>query len=553
MSFDSGIDITNSCAVEQSAGSYVSLVAGTFSDGHPIELVGINLSSGLYVSSGSGVFSNGYSIDFIEIAFGSNCVFLPGSAVYANGCSVAHSVLPVFPGDNGIEIILGVTVDFIATPRSGAAPLTVQFRQQCAGTIEEFYWRFGDGKRSYHSDPVHIYTALGFHDVYLRIKLEDNRYFDITKKKYILVLPGGLFVSRTNRLIRQALLPEQGIGYYEMPVVNMPMPEAGVGVLTVYDANNQIRGLVLDAETGKWYDVTTRDGPSGTGLTKVWTGKAGEHFDRILKFREDRGTDERDFERLLESHVFLRPLKETNRNQSGYDANGYPDGMEIDLDFFKDGEPTTPTVTITDVPLNGDLKCDKKVEGNRLQMQVTVNRGAHYIMNRLCKYASSRRAAGPELRIMSEMSWQEELAQAVLWMSYYNGTLINRVTGAALGLTGVSAVSGPEGISGTAQQFSTEQTLPSVSLSNGSVLIWVNGTVALSIGGTAISLTDIGTVGSFTLKYAETITKSGAVKLTPTGTVTVADLRMFAAALSSGVRTYYKNDVEDNSGGIVLP
>jgi PKD repeat protein len=551
VSFDPGINTTIEHRL--STGSYVDPAACCFIPGILVSMPEHRLSTGSYVDPAACCFIPGILVPIPEHRLGGYLQFLPPTLITNGGKKVFMSALPVLVGDDSVEIVFGIRVDFTASPRIGRTPLTVQFTQLCCGVITEYYWLFGDGRRSFYSDPSHIYLPVGTYDVTLRIRAE-GIYFSLKKKKYITVLPGGLVVSRTTRFLRHAILPEQGIGFYEMPAAGiMPMPEAGVGVLSLYDANNQVRGLVLDAETGLWYDVTTRDGPEGSGLSRIETDKNAAQFDRTVKFPQDRGTDETDFERLVESHLFIRPLKESNRSQAGFDANGYPDGMKINLDFYKDGEPTTPTATITNIPLNGDLKTDRKVEGNGIQMGVTINRGSHYILNRLNKYVSSRRAASPEKRIMNEMTWQEELAQAVLWMSYSNGTLKNRVTGKELSLTGITAAAGPEGTAGTAQQFSTEQTLPSVNISSGSILLWMYGTLAVSIAGTAISLSDLGTVGSFTLKYASGITKNGAVKLTPTGTVVVADLRAFNAAISSDALDYYKSDVENNSGGIVLP
>ena len=517
----------------------------------------VSLSSGMYVASGSVCYApktiHIYSLAGYVSVSDIFVVQPPVARVY-----VAPTVLccfssePSVPGDDTVHIGFGQRIDFTAIPRYGFDPLSVQFINKCNGTIREFYWTFGDQRRSFHSDPSHVY-ARGVYDVTLRVRIA-NRTFTLKKRRYIIALPKESSVSRTNRCIRQAILPEQGIGFYEMPVAAMAMPEAGVGAITVYDTNNQIRGLVLDSKTGRWYDVTTRDGPAGTGLVKVWTGINSAEFDRTIKFKEDRGTDEKDFQRLIESHLFLRPTSELNRNVSGYDANGYPDGMEIDLAFFNNGEPTTPSASIVDVPLNGDIKTDKKVEGNRVQMQVTINRGAHIILNRLNIYDSSRRAAAPDKRVMSEMDFQGSLAEAVFWASYFNDSLINRITGTAITLVGTTAVEGPENTGDlTATEFTAPITPGSVNIASGSVLLWIKGTAALTIAGTAIALTDLGTANGFTLKYADGITKNGNVVLTPTGTAAFADCRVFASALATAAKSYYLTDVQDNAGGIVLP
>jgi PKD repeat protein len=547
VSFDPGIHPSLSYRL---AGTYVDASACVFYPGFPVTVV-VRLSTGSYVDPSACCFITGFLVPMPQARLGAQIVFAPPELVTTGSAYVTMFALPMLPGDDSVEIVFGVHIEFFATPRIGPAPLTVQFTQLCAGIIDEYYWRFGDNHRSYHSDPANIYLHPGVYDVYLRIKAE-GRYYDLLKKRYIIVLPGGLVVSRTTRLIRQPILSEQGCGFYEMPVTDMPMPEGGGGgVLSIFDTNNQPRGIVLDAATGKWYEVTTRDGPSGTSLVKSWKNKSDEEFDRIVRFREDRGTDEKDLERLVESHLYLRPDKETNRSQTGYDANGYPIGMEFDLAFFKDGEPTNANAIVTDIPYSGDIKIDRKLEGNRIQMQITSNRGAHFILNRLCRYVSSKRAAAPESRISNEMTFQELLAQAIFWMSYCDGILINRITGAELTLD-VVAMTGVTGLGNTAQGLNGEITLPNVVITTGAVFFWTNGAVVLTIGGTPVTLIDSGTCGLWTLKYAAITGTSGVVKLTPTGAASIEDLRIFNSSVADAL-SYYAEDVITNSGAIVLP
>lgn len=533
-------------------GSYVATGSITYIQCKHITNVIARPLQGSYVSSGASTYGYGTHIQNTEARASACLVFTNPPAIFPYiGVHCQFQGLPQVLGDDSRHISFGQIIDFSATPRYGFDPLTVQFTNKSTGAIKKYYWLFGDGHRSYYSDPSHIYHR-GVYTVTLEIKV-GIRTLTLRKRKYITVLSGGLVVSRTTRCIRHTILPEQGIGFYEMPAEAMAMPEAGVGAIAVYDTNNQIRGLVLDARTGKWYDVTTRDGPSDTGIQKYWTGIDGNEFDHIIKFREDRGTDEKDFQRLLESHVYLRPISELNRNQTGYDENGYPDGMEIDLAFFNDGEPTTASATVIDIPLNGDIKSDRKIEGNRVQMQVTVNRGAHIILNRLNIYDSSKRAAPPDKRVMTEMDNQEELAQSVFWASYYNGVLVNRYDGVEISLSGITPVEGPvddDQLTGSA--FSAPITLGSIAITSGSILFWLEGTAVLTIGGSAVTLTDIGTSNGYTLKYGS-VSMSGSIILTPTGPAKISDFRVFNSALSTVAKNYYLNDVQDNAGGNVLP
>jgi hypothetical protein len=60
-----------------------------------------------------------------------------------------------------------VTADFAAIPASGAAPLTVAFRDTSTGSPTNWRWDFGDGTTSYARNPSHTYRASGRYTVRL--------------------------------------------------------------------------------------------------------------------------------------------------------------------------------------------------------------------------------------------------------------------------------------------------------------------------------------------------------------------------------------------------
>ena len=59
--------------------------------------------------------------------------------------------------------------DFTANPLSGEAPLTVQFTDTSAGSIDSYAWTFGDGGTSDEQNPSHTYTAAGTYTVTLTV------------------------------------------------------------------------------------------------------------------------------------------------------------------------------------------------------------------------------------------------------------------------------------------------------------------------------------------------------------------------------------------------
>jgi len=115
---------------------------------------------------------------------------------------------------------------------------------------------------------------------------------------------------------------------------------------------------------------------------------------------------------------------------------------------------------------------------------------------------------------------------------------------------------GPEGGTATAINIiaAGSFTLPSVTLAGGTLFVWANKAITLTIGGVPISLTAYGISDGFTLYYASGVTASGAVVITTAAANTAfSDFRCFAGAVSAEALEYYYNDVIDNSGEIVIP
>jgi PKD repeat protein len=64
-------------------------------------------------------------------------------------------------GQDIIDIITPIIADFQADPLDGFSPLTVQFTDQSSGSVNSWYWDFGDGTSSSSHKPQHVFQALG--------------------------------------------------------------------------------------------------------------------------------------------------------------------------------------------------------------------------------------------------------------------------------------------------------------------------------------------------------------------------------------------------------
>jgi PKD repeat protein len=86
------------------------------------------------------------------------------------------------------------TADFVASPRSGDAPLLVRFTDLSSGSPTDRLWDFGDGTTSTASAPEHVYAQPGAYAVSLRVS--NNAGSDtLTRAAYVDVrVPSTLVV-----------------------------------------------------------------------------------------------------------------------------------------------------------------------------------------------------------------------------------------------------------------------------------------------------------------------------------------------------------------------
>ena len=58
---------------------------------------------------------------------------------------------------------------FSGSPTNGPCPLSVYFTDESTGTIDSWYWDFGDGETSTEQDPSHTYNSTGYFTVNLTV------------------------------------------------------------------------------------------------------------------------------------------------------------------------------------------------------------------------------------------------------------------------------------------------------------------------------------------------------------------------------------------------
>ena len=164
---------------------------------------------------------------------------------------------------------------------------------------------------------------------------------------------------------------EHGIDFSEF-TGRWPMPETCGGIVRLLDENNQPHVLVLDYSDGHFYDITLRDGPEGSNIINGFMdklsvdGTGGYDIEPEVRFKSDIGEYEKFVIEHDSSRFYVRPDKETNRDKTGFDSNGYLTGTEFTAEIYVDGEPSAFTSSSENIPRNGEIFYENKVEGSRL-------------------------------------------------------------------------------------------------------------------------------------------------------------------------------------------
>lgn len=525
-------------------------------------LLDVEFTADSYINDGSKVFSS-YIVDVTDLLSNIEIASAPyvnaGIKIYdASTVKVFVFALPADPTDNTVSLVFGVFVDFTSNVRFGYPPLNVVFENLSIGAFDAFLWDFGDGKTSAGSGPTHKYSTPGFYTVTLSVRIE-TQWFTTTKYHWIIVWDSERIVSRTTRSFQLALNESQGVQFSENTGDDFVFPPAGVSPVMIWDGDSVAHILVFDNNDGKIYDMMTRDGPTDTGLEKIWTDKADINGDNgtdiipSVKFGEDIGNYEHYWLRAAIIRLFVHAVNDSVKGASGFNDEGIPDDLEITLRAYIDGKLSVER-SVTDIPITGDIHFDDMVEGHRIALEFVANMGLHTICGRYAKYILTDKMIGSG--VMSEDDYQEEFATPSMWFSR-DPLYIDRATGSELDSTEktkITPVTGVEGRSNSAWSFTVALNLPSRSLSGASIILWHQGLSSLTINGVPMVFTDYNTSGLWILSYLTSLTTSGAIVINPTGTCKIYDLRIIdSQILSANAIAYYYDNIVNHSGDVVLP
>jgi PKD repeat protein len=92
-------------------------------------------------------------------------------AIHTSSMGLADSPWPKFHQNNQNTGLYKATMsaNFAADRTSGTIPFTVQFTDSSQGSITNWLWDFGDGKKSLQQNPVHTYETVSVFSMSLTV------------------------------------------------------------------------------------------------------------------------------------------------------------------------------------------------------------------------------------------------------------------------------------------------------------------------------------------------------------------------------------------------
>jgi PKD repeat protein len=155
------------------------------------------------------------------------------------------------------------TADFSGSPRTGEAPLTVDFTEESyggTGTPTSWAWTFGDGGTSTSQDPTHVYTSTGSWTVSLTVTTDDAESDTETKTGYVTVGAPYVAPAPSGALIEiRAASPGSyrwgialwGVGTWSAAGWQDVTPQS-VDAVVRWGSHQPGYGVLAETEAGSW-------------------------------------------------------------------------------------------------------------------------------------------------------------------------------------------------------------------------------------------------------------------------------------------------------------
>ncbi|MEA3495116.1 MAG: PKD domain-containing protein [Bacteroidota bacterium] len=177
-----------------------------------------------------------------------------------------------------INIVDLPVIDFSASPTSGEVPMVVNFTNLSStdsGSINNYFWKFGNGDTSINQNPVYEYNINGDYDVSLFVSTDLGCENDLMKTKFIEVLKSGIKDSKIATKIKIVPNPAQD------------------KFLILADKNEKINSVIIYNSLGKkvlnFVDVNdsrltvnAKELPKSIYFIKINLNNDKEYFEQVI-------------------------------------------------------------------------------------------------------------------------------------------------------------------------------------------------------------------------------------------------------------------------------
>jgi hypothetical protein len=232
--------------------------------------------------------------------------------------------------------------------------------------------------------------------------------------------------------------------------------------------------------------------------------------------------------RFIEEHLTFKPYDTDLKGAEGYDDQGFPTDMRVDLLMHKNGSLET-TKKAQRVTKEGDLVVQGPLEARNLQSRIKIYEAPWLFTRAMGYYDTIDKAAAPALRKMTEDDYQTELGSMPLMRvaRSFSG-LLNLATGSDAAGTIGSLVTGPEGrdnsgIRFSAAPFGLSDTLPEDLNGDFTLFSWIKDVLLADLpmvlwkcGNLTVNLANA--AGTFRLSVTDGINPAIIIDLAMTGT-----------------------------------
>lgn len=363
----------------------------------------------------------------------------------------------------------------------------------------------------------------------------------------------GISFSDKKKCFHFGFDAQQGLGWDEVSGDRWVWPETQGAVLNVFDDIGQMLLVVWDEASGLPFVISTKDGPSGSGMDRTYVDKYDPYhpqnpigysdIESTIKLPEHFGEKKHYNIEHSETDLHIRPSKASNRGADGYGDNGLLEDFELGMSIYVDGKAVADD-TIADVATDAENAFTVKASGPTNQIEVTTNKSDFRLMAVESYYNVKDNAKRPVVGRTTEDDYQKEFSLPSVWLSRGSNLLLNRANGQTLTGTGHSGP-GPDGRSNTALVLDSTLYLANAAIADGTFMLWHRAGVSLPV-----AVTTYDSIGTWYLSYYRGVIGAAQILTIPNQ---IFDLRIYDTEISLAAIAHYFNNIENDEGRLYLP